>query len=284
MIIQKVLNNNVVITIDPKTNKEVILMGCGIAFTKKAGDKVEEGKIEKKFSIEDKSAGNKLKKLINEIPEDILQITHEIIIYASKTLGKKLDDHLYTSLSDHITFAVKRYKNGIVVKNELLDEIRRIHKSEFKVATTALKYINKKMNINLTIDEAGFIALHLLNSSCENSQSNSIQSTNLIKEILDIIKVCYNMNFVVDDINYDRLLTHLKYFARRVLTNKQYDNDSGDLIELVQLKYNRAYKCALVIRDFIKDKYKYNVNDDEVVYLTLHIHRVTRNVEECISN
>ena len=34
MIVEKVLNNNVVVSIDPKTKKEVILMGSGIAFNK----------------------------------------------------------------------------------------------------------------------------------------------------------------------------------------------------------------------------------------------------------
>ncbi|MGL5245517.1 MAG: CAT RNA binding domain-containing protein, partial [Sarcina sp.] len=34
MMIEKILNNNVVVSIDPKSKKEVILMGCGIAFKK----------------------------------------------------------------------------------------------------------------------------------------------------------------------------------------------------------------------------------------------------------
>lgn len=276
MIIQKILNNNVVITIDPKTEKEVIVMGCGIAFNKKPGQQIQDDKVEKRFPIEDKSTGNKLKKLINEIPEDILQITHEIILYASKTFGKKLDDHLYTSLSDHINFSIKRYNSGIDVKNELLDEIRRIHKEEYKVALTSLKYINKKLNINLKEDEAGFIALHFLNSSYENSKGNSIKSTTLINEILNIVKVCFDdVKLVEGEINYDRLLTHLKYFAKRVLTNTQHKNESSDLLELVAIRYEKAYKCALVIKDYIDNNYKYDVNNDEVVYLTLHIHRVT---------
>ena len=37
MIIEKVLNNNVIVSIDPSSKKEVILMGCGIAFKKKIG-------------------------------------------------------------------------------------------------------------------------------------------------------------------------------------------------------------------------------------------------------
>lgn len=277
MIIQKILNNNVVVAIDENIKKEVIVMGCGIAFNKKPGQKIDNNKIEKRFEIEDKSTGNKLKKLINEIPEDILQITHEIILYASKTLGKKLDDHLYTSLSDHINFSIKRYNSGIEIKNELLDEIRRIHKEEYKVALVALKYINKKLNVKLKEDEAGFIALHFLNSTYENAKGNSIKSTNLINDILNIVKVCFkDIKLEEGEINYDRLLTHLKYFAKRVLTNNQYKNESSDLLEIVSLRYEKAYRCATVIKDYIDNNYKYKVNNDEVVYLTLHIHRVTK--------
>ena len=46
MLVEKVLNNNVVVSIDPKTRKEVILMGSGIAFNKKAGQLIDERKID----------------------------------------------------------------------------------------------------------------------------------------------------------------------------------------------------------------------------------------------
>ena len=64
MTIEKVLNNNTIVSIDPKTKKEVILVGCGIAFNKRVGQEVDEERIEKTFIIENKRVGNKLKKLI----------------------------------------------------------------------------------------------------------------------------------------------------------------------------------------------------------------------------
>ena len=45
MIVEKVLNNNVVVSIEPKTRKEIILMGQGIAFGKKIGQEIDESKI-----------------------------------------------------------------------------------------------------------------------------------------------------------------------------------------------------------------------------------------------
>ena len=47
MIVEKVLNNNVVVSIDPNTRKEVILMGSGIAFNKKPGQLIDDKKMKK---------------------------------------------------------------------------------------------------------------------------------------------------------------------------------------------------------------------------------------------
>jgi beta-glucoside operon transcriptional antiterminator len=217
MIIEKILNNNVVASIDPKTDKEVILMGSGIGFNKKIGQQVDEDKIQKTFVIDNKTLGNKIKKLINQIPDGIFELANEIITYAIKELDMKLDKQIYISLSDHIAFAIKRYKKKISLKNDLLNEIRRVHKKEFKIALWAVDFINKKLNIELPEDEAGFIALHFVNASYNGSPIETITSTKIIKDILNIIKYYCSLEFNEDDLNYDRLLTHLKYFAKRFI-------------------------------------------------------------------
>ena len=129
MIVEKVLNNNVVVSIDPTTKKEVILMGSGIAFNKKPGQLIDSKKIEKTFIVDDENLGNKIKKLINQIPEGIFEITDEIITHAIVELNTVLDKQIYVSLADHIAFAVKRFTRGIIIKNELLNEVRRVHKA-----------------------------------------------------------------------------------------------------------------------------------------------------------
>ncbi|MBB6622644.1 BglG family transcription antiterminator LicT [Clostridium gasigenes] len=280
MIIEKVLNNNVIVAIDPKSKKEIILMGCGIAFKKKVGQEIEMDKVEKTFVVDDKRMGNKIKKLINQIPDGIFELSHEIICYASKRLDKKLDKQIYISLSDHIAFALKRYKNNIRIKNDLLDEIRRIHKDEFKIALWAVDFLNNKLNVDLPEDEAGFIALHLINAGYNETTNNSLVATNIIKGILNVIRYYYSVEFDIDDLNYDRLLTHLKYFAKRVITNKQYDKSDTTLLELVSKSYPEAFDCVLKIKQYIEKNYNYQVNGDEIVYLTMHIHRVISVLKE----
>ena len=274
MIIEKVLNNNVVVSIDPKTKKEIILLGSGIAFNKKIGQEVDESKIEKTFVLDDKTLGNKFKKLINQIPDGVFQLSHEIISHASKELNAKFDKQIYISLSDHIAFAIKRYKKNMMIKNELLNEIRRVHKKEYKVALWALEFLNRKLKIELPEDEAGFIALHFINASLNQSTSNSIESTKIVKDILNIIRYYFSLEFKEDDLNYDRLLTHLKYFSKRIIENNQDNASEDEFINMVIKSYPKAYNCTLKIKEYIVNNYKYDVNSNEIVYLTLHIQRI----------
>ena len=270
MIVEKVLNNNVVVSIDPKTKKEVILMGSGIAFNKKPGQQIDEKKIEKTFVVDDENLGNKIKKLINQIPEGIFEITDEIITHAIVELNTVLDKQIYVSLADHIAFAVKRFRSGIIIKNELLNEVRRVHKAEFKVSLWAVDYINEK----LPEDEAGFIALHFVNAGYRETTMKSITSTKIIKDILNIIKYNFAIELDEDDLNYDRLLTHLKYFAKRIVNNNQNNSTDSDFIKMISTTYPEAYECAVKIGDYILKNNDYHVNDDEIVYLTMHIQRV----------
>lgn len=274
MLVEKVLNNNVVISIDPKSKKEVILMGSGIAFNKKPGQIIDESKIEKTFVVDDENLGNKIKKLINQIPDGIFEITDEIINYAIVNLDTQLDKQIYVSLADHIAFAVKRFKSGIIIKNELLNEIRRVHRDEFKVSLWAVDYINKKLDVELPEDEAGFIALHFVNAGYRETTSKSVASTKIIKDVLNIIKYYFKIEFNEDDLNYDRLLTHLKYFAKRVINDNNNISNDSEFAKMIFNTYPEAYGCSVKISEYIYKNNNYTVNDDELVYLTMHIQRV----------
>ncbi|MPQ43585.1 BglG family transcription antiterminator LicT [Clostridium tarantellae] len=274
MIIEKILNNNVVVSIDPKSKKEVILMGCGIAFKKQVGQEIDENRIEKRFTIDNKTMGDKVKKLINQIPDGIFQLAQDIIIHAEKTLKIKLDKQVYISLADHIAFCIKRYKKNIKIENELLHEIKRIHKEEFKIGLWAVEYINKRVNINLPVDEAGFIALHIVNAMYKETSVKSQDMTKIVNGVLNIIRDTFSIKFDDEDLNYDRLITHLKYFAKRVISKSVVNGEDDTFIDLVKFNYKESYECAIKIKEYIQKEYDYTINNDEIVYLTLHIHRI----------
>jgi beta-glucoside operon transcriptional antiterminator len=284
VIIKKVLNNNVVTTLDENTKLEKVVMGRGIAFQKKIGDMLDSSKIEKVFILENTIENENFQKLINKIPIEYVKLSEAIISYGKQKLNTEFDDHIYIALTDHIAFAIKRFKEGISLKNHLLWEIQRIHKNEYEVGLWAIKFIEKELGIKMDIDEAGYIALHLIDASLNESMNNTMNITRIVQEILSIIKYFFTIEFNENDISYDRLITHLKYFAQRVVSNKVLSQDHDEFLEIVKINYNEPYNCALKIKKFIEKSYKYIINDGEIVYLTLHIHRVISSVEHDQNN
>jgi len=156
--IEKVLNNNAIITI--KNNQEIIIIGRGIAFNKRIGDDINEQQIDKIFTLENEDIMKKFKILIADMPLEYMEISEKIIAYAKMKLAKKLNESIYIHLTDHIHFAIERYKNNLPIKNGLLWETRQLYKEEYEIGLEALNMICEQFGVILPEDEAGFLALY----------------------------------------------------------------------------------------------------------------------------
>lgn len=274
MIINRILNNNVVITLDDNY-EETIVMGKGIGYQKSKGDIIDKEKINKVFKISNREVSDKFQELFNKIPIEHMKLSGEIIEFAESKLNKKLNEGIYISLSDHTYTAIKRIKNNITVKNALLWEIKRFYKKEFEIGLKALELIEEKTNIKLPLDEAGFIALHIVNAQLDIEQPKIQEITKLIEEILTIVRINFRIEFNEDSVFYYRFITHLRYFAQRLFSNKTYNSDTDEeLVNIIKIKYPKEFECVNKIKTFISKKYNYELSNDEYVYLTIHIAKV----------
>lgn len=279
MVINRLLNNNVVITVD-SSGEEIIVMGKGIGYQKSKGDTIDEDKINKIFRISNKEVSNKLQELLNNIPLGVMKLADEIIEYAQDKLNKKLNESIYISLSDHTYTAIKRIKSGIKVKNALLWEIKRFYKDEFEIGMKALDIIEKKTNIRLPDDEAGFIAFHIVNAELNEEQTMVQGITKLIQEILTIVRIHFGIEFKEESVFYYRFITHLKFFAQRLFSDNVYSGDTDEeLLNIIKCKYSEEFECILKVKTFIEKKYKYNLTSDEIIYLTIHIAKVVQDLK-----
>ena len=82
----KSLNNNIVLAYDENHN-EVVLFGTGIGFNRKKGDMVSESSVNKLF-IND--SNKRLASMVQNLSEDIVSVTEDIIQYGSRILEKQL--------------------------------------------------------------------------------------------------------------------------------------------------------------------------------------------------
>lgn len=276
MEVKRNLNNNVVITED-KNGKEIIVMGKGIGYQKSKGDVIDASKVNKIFRIANQDISNKLQELLNNIPIEHMKLSDEIIGYAQRKLGKKLNEGIYISLSDHMHTAIQRIKEGIQIKNALLWEIKRFYKDEFHIGLKALDIIEKETHIRLPDDEAGFIAFHIVNAQLHKEQPIVHEITQLIQEVLTIVRVHFGIEIIEESVSSYRFISHLKFFASRLITNSTYSDEADEeLLEIIKNKYVKEFECVSRIQLFIQKKYGYYLSSNEMIYLTIHVSKVVR--------
>ena len=280
MEIVKILNNNVVLTKDEKDN-EIIVSGRGLAFQKRNGDRIDESKIDKRYHLSDSGISQRFQELLMDVPVTYLELATEIIDDAKKQLAASLNDSIYISITDHLYTAIQRVKKGIRVRNLLLWDIKRFFPDEYAIGKKAVAMIAQRYRIDLGEDEAGFIALHLVNAQTETEHHDVYEMTELMQEIIQIASYYFKIQFDEESVYFYRFRTHLRFFASRIMSGKQYQDETDeDLLLIIQRRYRNAYQGVLKIQQFITEKYHYVMSNDEKLYLTIHLARLVQKANQ----
>ncbi len=275
--VKKIFNTNVVLINDEK-GLEKIFVGRGISFGKKKGDVISASRAEKIFIIDSPEVKERFIQLTQEVPLNHLELVTKIVKEAEKELNCTFDDALYLGLADHISYAVNRYRKGEIITNALLFEIQKFYPKEYAAALNSLKIIFYEEQIQLSKDEAGFIALHFVNGEQNNSQnkSDAIMTVDILNKVSLIVEDCFGIQLEEKSFNYIRFITHLKFFIQRVSNDQIGENILPDLFQQVVESYPKAAKCADVIIEYLKEKLQCAIYPEERVYLILHLQRLIK--------
>lgn len=277
MKVIKTINNNNLCVLDDK-GKEQIVSGKGIGFGKKYGDEVDPSQIQKTYLITDSELQKKMISMLKEIPLEYMNFTNDIVEHIKKVYPSKLNESLLVTLSDHIAFAIERKKNGMEFTNPLIDSIREAYPQELSLGEYCVEQMYQQLGIKMHKDEAGFIAMHIINARLDTKISDVYDITKLINGCVEISEYYYGMKFNKNSVSYERFITHLKYLAQRLYQNKPLpDTLSQDAVFLSMIKKtcNRHFKCAVCIQEYILKTYKKSINDDELITLAIHLKKVS---------
>lgn len=276
MVINKILNNNMVIS-QNQQGKETILKGKGIGFKKKPGDLVDTELIERIFVPGDKKEAQHYQQLLSTIPQEYWDLSEQIVAYAHDTCDITVSENIILSLCDHMAGAVERYKNHMVLKNPMLWDIKRLYPKEFQVGKHGIKLIDKCLHVEMEEDEAAFFAYHFVYSQLSGSGIKDLEAlTHLIDEILHIVESSFHMKLDTASWEYQRFLTHLKFFVQRILMNNQHGDKEDGLFGIIRDRYPESYVCSGAIANYIRVHNHYELNHEEMLYLMIHIEKVTK--------
>ena len=269
MIIEKVMNNNCVLA--SMNGQEVIISGPGVGYNKKFGMPVPQHSSNRIFYVRNEEK-DKLYKLIERVDINYVSVSEKIVRYAEMNLDKKLNPSLLLILADHISNAIARIASGIQISNIFLDEIRALYKAEYAISRDALSIIHEQFSVHLPDDEIGFIALHILNNYENTSDYESVRIIELSQKITDIIENIYGRKADRNTFNYSRFMTHLKYFACRVLSNETLrDKDISDIYEHFLEKDSTLQHAIMEIEKHLNTTFRYELAMEEKLYLSIRI-------------
>ena len=66
----------------------------------------------------------------------------------------------------------------------------------------------------------------------------------------------------------------MQYLFRRKSSYTEISSTNKKLFELLKNEYPMTYQCVLGIKELIFNKFNWNIGDEELLYLILHVNRL----------
>lgn len=277
MRVLKCINNNVVSCCD-NNGRELVAMGRGLGFSLRAGDVVDESRIEKLFRMENPEETRKLTDLFAKLPPKEIELCSRIVDKATEDLGQRLSPSVYLTLTDHVCFAIDRNRHGIVFQNTLLPEVRTFYPREYALGKYALELIERELSIAFPDDEAANIALHLVNAEYENSLSDTLRITQTLHDILAMLSADRTIFFDSQSDFYSEFSVQLKFLVFRAFSKSLYRREEGWFVQAVERAYPREYACAKEISRVLQQRCSAALPPAELAFLAASLHRTCREV------
>ena len=273
MRIEKVINNNIIQARD-NNGVELGVMGRGIGFGKGPGSEVNNAAIEKTFRLDNMDDKEQFKRLLASLPLEHIRLANDIISYARESLKIRLNQNVYLTLTDHISFVIDRYRAGMNFDNILADEVRLFYPLEYSVGRYALEMIEERTGCRLVEDEAASIALHIINGETNLVMGAAFRMIKMMREMMEIIERHIT---IPEGRNYpkERLASDLKQLANRLVSEEPMSGRKDDVLySFVQDHYKEEYQIINGINEYIEGAYQCSMTEEEKIYLALNIKRM----------
>ncbi|GMA69031.1 transcriptional antiterminator [Leuconostoc litchii] len=281
MLVKRIFNNNVLLA--ESNGQELVVVGRGVGFGQQIGNEVAANKVEKTYYPQDENWTPMFNEMIETISSDYVEVASHIISMAEKRLGGSFDGYLLIGLADHIQFAVERLQKKLPIKNELLWETRHFYPDEYELGQMAVNFIDERVKVKLPEDEVGFIALKFVEKRAgPNYNEKATNMTDLIEGALTLIR--HELLPAIDssNLNYQRLIVHLRFFVERLLDDQHNQSNvnhfddvmAQHLSDNLQKKYTASYQCAQDVINYFEKQTNRSTGVNEQIYLTMHLQRI----------
>lgn len=125
------------------------------------------------------------------------------------------------------------------------------------------------------------IALHLVNGELEQSDMHAtLKSTHVIQDVTGIIERELHLTLDTESFNYSRFVMHIRYLLQRLEQDDQEIIGMSGALRHLEMQFPDVYRCTLSIQEHLFAACGRRCNEDELLYLFMHINRLKQRGEK----
>lgn len=268
----KRINHNAAICEDA-SGRQLIALGRGIGFGDLPRD-VALPDIQRTFYDIDA----KYLAFIDDIEPGVLEFAAQLADVVVQQVSYELSPNLPITLADHLQFALKRAREHMVMTLPLSADVQLAHPIEFKLGEVAVGGMQKTFGVRMQRGEAAGIALSIVNAAVVPS-SRRVASTKredaLFEQACTLVESEMQTTLNRESISFARFSTHVRYLLKRVADNTPLETENSELYAILAEQSPRAAACARKIGSTIEQAYEKDLTEEELLYLIMHINRIT---------
>ena len=118
------------------------------------------------------------------------------------------------------------------------------------------------------------LPMHIINAELgERNSLNSLKILEMTKTILEDLEESYDYHFDKDSLTYHRMMIHIKFLVKRLIYQEESPTENIGFFTST-FKESEPYQTATAIKKMIEEKFQLDVQENEVVYLAIHLARI----------
>lgn len=219
---------------------------------------------------EENNIGMISNRLLGIVNPEKLQIIEQEVNEVIASLPYELADSAYIGLIVHLALAIERLNQGDIIQFDT-DYLQQIQMTkEYKIARKMIESLEKALEMDIPVDEIGYITMHLMGAKLKNNDSYLIQDTNFdiayqAKKLIHYVARAVNEDIQDNERLLNDLVAHLQPTIYRlqqkmIIKNPLIDEVMRDYSELFEIVESGVVEAFPEI-DFPKE---------EIGYLVLH--------------
>ncbi len=210
------------------------------------------------------------RQVIGGVEPVYLETAGRIVDAGRQALGE-MNPNILIPLADHIAFAAKRVKSGVVLDNPLHAAIQILYPEEYQAALAAREIIREMADCLLPETEVGYIALHLRAGRMDEKLEESLKTVSLLEKLTALVEERLGIDLDPHSFAYERFMAHLRYLVACI---KNSDPISLDIDEYARTQFPDSYKIAIEACALMAQELQRDIPKEAVGHLGIHIERL----------